>query len=125
MRGRTIALVSSVLILMMACATQHMEFDFSPYARPNDLNDGEYTGVVNEGLDRAKVKVVVVDGRIADVEILNATAFGWRKNAVRNQLPPRFVETQGADIDAISGATGSTHAVKIAVSFALEQSTAD
>jgi hypothetical protein len=44
---------------------------------------------------------------------------------VRKQLPPRFVDTQGVDVDAVSVATGSTHAVKIVLSRALAKSITD
>jgi uncharacterized protein with FMN-binding domain len=113
------------LLVMMSCSMQHMEFDFFPYSQPENITDGEYLGEVRQGLDNAKAKVVIREGRIVEVEIHRVLAFSWRHKAVRTQLPPRFIEKQGVDIDAVSGATGSTHAVKIAVSRALEQSLTD
>jgi uncharacterized protein with FMN-binding domain len=102
-----------------------MEFDFSPYHQPEGLNDGEYFGEVNEGLDKAKVRAEIKNGSIVQVEILDVMAFGWRKKTVKDQLPARFVERQGVDVHAVSGATGSTHAVKIALSRAIEQPMTD
>ena len=122
MKATTLFLALLVFVVLISCSMEHMEFDFVSYHQSKDLKDGEYIGEVNQGLDRAKVKVVVLQGKIAEVEILNVLAFGWRDESVKNKLPSQFVDKQGVDIDAVTGASGSTHAVKIAVSRALEQS---
>lgn len=125
MKGMKIVILFVMLTSMFSCASGHMDFDFSPYSQPGVLGDGEFIGEVSQGLDRARVKVVVLEGEIVEVDILSVVAFGWRKKAVKNLLPSQIVEKQGIDIDGITGATGSTHAVRIAVSRALDQSLAD
>ena len=126
MKGMKMVMAVLVLTCMFSCAlVEHMEFDFSRYAQPETLVDGEYIGEVSQGLDGARVKVIVLGGEIVEVDILKVIAFGWRHKAVRNQLPFQFIEIQGVSVDGVSGATGSTHAVRIAVSRALDQSMAD
>jgi uncharacterized protein with FMN-binding domain len=125
MNVRNAVVLFLALLAFLSCSVEHMEFDFSPYDQPEGLTDGEYIGEVSEGLDKAKVRVEIKDGEIVQVEILDVLAFGWRGRSVRDQLPSRFVATQGVDVDAVSGATGSTHAVKIALSRALEKSMTD
>ncbi|UCB46814.1 MAG: FMN-binding protein [Spirochaetota bacterium] len=125
MKGIKMVLPFFVLISLASCSAQHMEFDFSPYLHPKSLTDGEYIGEVNQGLDKAKVKVVILNGNIVEVEVLKVLGFGWRQKAAKSQLPSQFIEKQGIDIDGVTGATGSAIAVKIAVSRALKQSMAE
>jgi len=106
---------------LFGCAL-HQPYNFIPDEKIADgLTDGVYNGAVDERLDQAEVEVNISENRIADVKIVDVLAFGWRKKAIEESLPPQFITKQSLDIDAVSGATGSTHAVKIAVSKALEK----
>ena len=81
--------------------------------------DGRWTGEVDYRLDKAAVAVTVEEGRITDVEIVSVLAWDWRDQAVREAVPGRIVAAGGLEIDAVTGATGSTHAIRIAVSEAI------
>lgn len=122
MKRIIVAGVVAASALFAGCTTEHMEYDFISNEQLQNLEDGVYTGKVKEGLDNAEVTVTVEGGMITDVDIINILAFGWREAPVREQLPPQVIAKQSVtDIDAVSGATGSTHAFKIATSMALEQ----
>lgn len=105
-----------------ACGgAKHMEYDFSDYETLPPLKDGTYTGEVNKGLDKAKVELTIKDGRITAVNTIELLAFAWRKEATVPFYANQLVKKQTINLDAVSGATGSLHAFKIAVSRALDK----
>lgn len=110
-----------VVLGLFGCAL-HQPYNFLPDEKiAAGLTDGVYYGSVDERLDQAEVEVSISHNQITDVKIVDVLAFGWRKKAIEDSLPIQFVSKQSLDVDAVSGATGSTHAVKIAVSKALEK----
>jgi len=103
------------------CGTHDDAYVFLTKDELKTLADGTYTGRVEKGLDRAEAVVTVKDGRITAVGIPHVRAFDWREAVVRIVVPKRILEKQSLDIDAVAGATGSTHAAKMAVNEALKQ----
>lgn len=84
------------------------------------LKDGKYVQVVKGHSSDIKVAVNVDDNKISDVSINVAGETSSRNKAVE-KLSNQILQKQNADIDAVSGATETSNAVKRAVSEILNQ----
>lgn len=82
------------------------------------LADGVYEGR-NSMMD---VSVTIEEGRIADIEILEHRAGEEKYKDMIVPLVDAIIEKQSTGVDAITGATTSSEALKIAVEEALEKS---
>ena len=100
-----------------------MIFSIGTFAAEVNWEDGEYVGFVEK--DRGD-EVIVVDikrGSIADVDILNQFKLNYDYDQGREAFLkyPHLVESQqSADIDVISGATGSITDYNKATQMALD-----
>ena len=84
------------------------------------LNDGTYTGEAAGMSPGLKVSVVVADGKISSVDVTeHAETEGYSEPALE-QIPGAIVEKNSTDVDAVSGATLTSNAIKEAVDQALE-----
>ena len=85
------------------------------------LADGVYSASYGKWPNIACVRVRIASGRIEDVKVKGAFAswIGYRANGV---IPARIVEKQSTDVDALSGATNSSHVIMNAVQRAVEKS---
>ena len=84
------------------------------------LNDGTYTGEAAGMSPGLKVSVVVADGKISSVDVTeHAETEGYSEPALE-QIPGAIVEKNSTDVDAVSGATVTSNAIKEAVNQALE-----
>ncbi|NLC02979.1 MAG: FMN-binding protein [Tissierellia bacterium] len=84
------------------------------------LNDGTYTGEAAGMSPGLKVSVVVADGKISSVDVTeHAETEGYSEPALE-QIPGAIVEKNSTDVDAVSGATLTSNAIKEAVNQALE-----
>ena len=90
-------------------------------ARSEGLSDGEFEGKFSSFPNLAKVKVIIVDGRITEVEILRHRGSS-RGRPAAEKIPGMIVEAQRADVDAVSGATNSSRVIMNAVQNALDLS---
>ena len=85
------------------------------------LGPDEYLGV-GEGMHAAvKVKVKYVDGKIVSIEVIEQHETVGMTDRVWSDLPPAMVAANSADVDIISGATISSHALIEAVEDAISQ----
>ena len=84
-----------------------------------DLTDGEYTGEADGMGGAVKVNVVVKDGKIADVQIVEHQESAGISDPAIEQMPGRIVESQSTNVDAVSNATVTSNAIKQAVENAL------
>ncbi|TVQ36383.1 MAG: FMN-binding protein [Spirochaetaceae bacterium] len=86
---------------------------------PVDLSavaDGSYTGEFGDFLVHARVQVTVRHGRITDVAILHQeSGSGYEAAGTLD----RIVAAQSPRVDAVSGATGSSRTIMVAVYRAL------
>ena len=82
--------------------------------------DGTYTGEA-QGINMLTVSVTVTDGVISDVEVTEQDETPDYAGPALEQIPDLIVENNSTDIDAISGATITSNAIKEAVNNALEQ----
>lgn len=80
------------------------------------IEDGEYYGVCDVGFVRARVKVVVKDHKMTDIELIEHIN---ERGAPAEVLPERMIEEQRVDVDAVSGATSSSNVIREAVYNAL------
>ena len=82
------------------------------------VSDGEYIGECDTGYIYAKVKVVVSDHTIADVELLK---HHHERGAAAEPIVKTIVNEQRIDVDAVSGATNSSRVIEKACMNALEK----
>lgn len=105
----------------------HLSYYFPTYEELGPLSDGEYLGsVYGSMIDNGEVKVVISNGEIVDVEILNLVMSPMVKGEGREAkvfegLPEEVLEIQSPLVDSVSGATGSSHVFKVCVTRALWQ----
>ena len=116
MRLRSAA-VFLLLLVLAACSSPVRTPDLGPI--PTGLPDGRYLGEAEHFPAKAKVEVVVRDGRVADV-ILLEHRYG-QGGPAGDAIPGRIVEEQSTDVDAVSGATGSSILIMQAVEQAIDR----
>jgi uncharacterized protein with FMN-binding domain len=80
------------------------------------IDDGEYFGECDAGFVRAKVRVVVVDHKMTDIELIEHVNDRGESAEV---LPERILAEQRVDVDGVSGATSSSNVIREAVYNAL------
>jgi len=91
---------------------------FAEYVDIPKLKDGIYIGKNRIFVVYAKVKVIVQNGRIADIKILKKFS-SWKGEKAYKIIPRRIVQKQSLDVDAVTGATISSNNIKRAVADAL------
>ncbi|MDR7870970.1 MAG: FMN-binding protein [Tissierellaceae bacterium] len=84
------------------------------------LKDGTYTGQA-EGMAPLAVEVSVTDGKISAVEVTEQNETEGFSEPALEQIPAAIVEKNSTEVDAVSGATVTSNAIKDAVNNALEQ----
>jgi uncharacterized protein with FMN-binding domain len=87
-----------------------------PTAAPA-YRDGRFVGTGSSQYGDVSVEVTVTGGRVASVEITGASTFFPADAA--SPLIPKVISRQGAPVDVVSGATGSSRAFQGAVQQAL------
>ena len=80
------------------------------------IEDGTYTGEAGDFVVGVKLSVTVVNQEITDIEILEQRG---GKGYEAHDILPRMIEEQSPDVDVVSGATGSSRCIMIAVKNAL------
>ena len=90
---------------------------------PPTWRDGVYVGSNFTGLGRAKVQVTIKDGKIAAIKTLShfCSKYGAKAYGV---MEPRIVAAQSPEVDAVTGATYSSHNIQKAVRDALAKAAA-
>ncbi len=84
------------------------------------IEDGNYIGECNVDFIYAKVKVVVYEGQIETIEILEHR---HERGETAEIVIDKIIEEQKIDVDTVSGATNSSRVLKKAVenSFLLKE----
>jgi len=127
---KKIGLVIGIIVIVIVCAivafyfrAQSMASNIkSQYAglQPVDLrkiNDGVYTGSFGDFLVAVKVNVTVKRHRIDEIKIVEQKC-GPGYEAL--DTVDRIVKAQSPKVDAVTGASGSSLAIMIAVNRALK-----
>jgi fumarate reductase flavoprotein subunit len=105
-------------IFLLACAVIMTSASGAPAGKPVYL-DGSYQGKsVSHGGDMT-VDVVVKGGKIKSVTVKSTDTQGISDAAIE-QLPAAIVKAQSAEVDAISGASETSEAIKAGVKDALK-----
>ena len=84
------------------------------------LTDGVYEGSYRHGPNSAKVRVIISQGKIVDIELIKHFA-SWKGDKANEIIPQRIVAEQSTAVDAVSGATNSSRVIMNAVQKALEK----
>lgn len=87
--------------------------------------DGSYEGAGTGYGGDIRVEVIIEDGEIVNVSILEANGEDTAYLKTAESILDRFVEEQSADVDTVTGATLSSIGIRDAVKEALEQAVAD
>lgn len=80
------------------------------------IPDGEYFGGCDVDFIRVRVRVLMKEGKMQEVELLEH--YNGRGEAA-NVMPSRMLEEQRIDVDTVSGATSSCKVIQQAVYNAL------
>ena len=81
--------------------------------------NGVYEGSANGMGGAVKVAVTVEDGKISDVEVLEHKETAGISDPAIEQIPQAIVDAQSTDVEAVTGATVTSEAIKEAVAAAL------
>ena len=81
--------------------------------------DGEYNGMGTGHGGDITVKVVIADGKIASIEVVSQSETPAIYDTAEAPMLAAFVESNGTDVDTVSGATDSSTGLIEAVSNAL------
>ncbi len=85
------------------------------------LVDGSYEGSYRGGPNKASVRVTIEDNRILNFEMVELQSWGWKDEKLRSLILERIIATQSTRVDAVSGATNSSHVIMNAVQKAIER----
>jgi uncharacterized protein with FMN-binding domain len=84
------------------------------------LADGVYEGSYRHGPNSAKVKVIISQGKIVDIELIKHFT-SWKGDKANEIIPQRIIAKKSTVVDAVSGATNSSRVIMNAVQKALEK----
>jgi uncharacterized protein with FMN-binding domain len=110
--------VAAVMLVRLGVMANRMEAAVSNMepVEVNQLEDGTYTGSFGDFLVAATVEVTVENGRIKAVEVVEQDAGpGYEALATTE----RIEAAQSAGVEAVSGATSSSHSIMVATYRAL------
>lgn len=115
MSRRTFWLVL-LAVAVVTCVTSRV----GQRVQPGQLQDGVYQGEYSSFPNFAQVEVTIERGRIVDIELKfhGGSWIGHRADAV---IPRRILEEQSTRVDAVMGATNSSHVIMNAVEDALQK----
>ena len=119
MKKSTIIFPLILIALLISCSTQYKNLQAS-LPDLTEKNDGAYRGFYDlEGTPiKVTVDVIVRSKNIAEVKIVDHKCSPFGKKA--EKITDRIIEKQSLDVDAVSGATGSSKAILKAVENALQ-----
>ena len=109
----------AIIALLISCSTQYKSIQVS-LPDMNGKTDGVYRGFYDLSGTPIKVTVDVTvrNKNIAEVKIVDHRCSPFGKKA--EKITGRIIESQSLDVDAVSGATGSSKAILKAVENALQ-----
>ncbi len=102
--------------------TEHVPFERKTEAAEavkGNFTDGTFTGEGQGNNGPIKVEVVVKDGSIAEINVLEQEETPNIYAGAVEQFIPNMISTQNVDIDAVAGATMSCNGLRTAVKDAL------
>lgn len=122
MKYRTFLLVMlSCLLLLNGCGNTNT-YNIS---ESGNWKDGTYTETAKGKKGDFEVYVTIKDGTISEISVGDNQETPDKGGVVIDTLPGQMLERQTYDIDAISGATVTSDALKDAVARCLEQASGE
>ena len=107
----------SCLLLLNGCGNTNT-YNIS---ESGNWKDGTYTETAKGKKGNFEVSVTIKDGTISDISVGENQETPDKGGVVIDTLPGQMLEKQTYDVDAISGATVTSDALKDAVARCLEQ----
>ncbi len=115
---RLIGLMLILIVISIGCGPKPRPAGLGPVP-PSGLKDGVYRAEAESFPGWAEVEIAIENGRLANVTILRErVGLGGEAGKV---IPSRVIEKQSTDVDAVSGATGSSYIIMEAVQSAMDQ----
>lgn len=102
--------------LFLACSTTPR---IGHVIQQDKLIDGIYEGSFKGGPNYAEVKVTIKNQKIVNIEIIKHNA--WKGKKAEPIIPKRIIKKQSTNVDAVTGATNSSHVIMNAVQKAIEK----
>lgn len=122
-------LVASLVVWLVTVLFYTQEFIFSkPEANEEttqqtapvgDLSDGTFSGTAAGHNADLEVEVVVENGEIVDVQVVNHAETQGIADPALEEVPAAIVDTNSTSVDTVSGATVTSNAIMSAVNNAL------
>lgn len=109
------------MIFLTGCGTSGSfnEADYS-IAPQGSWKDGTYTEQAEGKNGNFDVTVTISSGNIADIKIVDNNETPDKGGVAINTLPDEIIESQSPSVDAVSGATVTSNAIKTAVAKCLQ-----
>lgn len=103
--------------------TEHVPFEreenSNTEAAKGNFTDGTYTGEGKGNNGTIKVEVVVKDGNITEINVLEQQETPNIYAGAEEQFIPALIQSQDVEVEAVSGATNSCNGIREAVKVAL------
>ena len=113
----SLALACSLVLGLTACGNKP---EPTPTPEPDpQFEDGTYTGSANGMNGPVQVSVTVSNGKITEVNVTGHQETAGISDPAIEQVPQAIVNAQTTDVDAVSGATMTSEAIKEATAKAL------
>jgi fumarate reductase flavoprotein subunit len=107
-----IAALSAISMLLVGCS--------AGTSKAAAMKDGTYDGEAQGHNGKLKVSVTIASGKISDVKVTdNIETTGVCENAIAN-VPAEIVKNNSVSVDATTGATVTSSAIRLAVQNAIE-----
>lgn len=110
MKIKLFLVISILTMLLSGCTNEKL------------YKDGEYYGEAEGYYSKVLVKVVVLNGSIMSIDIVEHNEPEILANVVFNNLPDTIIKKNSTDVDVIAGASYTSESLIKAVDIALEQS---
>jgi uncharacterized protein with FMN-binding domain len=81
--------------------------------------DGTYRGEIRYGLYTTALDAAVKGGRLEGITLVEHPSNGWADEA--RAVTDRIVEAQSLDVEAVTGATCTSNAIRMAVERAFQE----
>lgn len=112
-----IGLTAVVLLIFSGCKVAPIT---GGSIQQQKLTDGIYIGESSFGPNSAEVKVTIKNHIVLKIELLAHDA--WKGHKADTVIPSRIIEQQSTNVDAVTGATNSSHVIMNAVEQAIQKS---
>ncbi len=121
----TVGVVLTFLVLFIGMTYLNSVMEYQSKVRDmtiteidlSQVPDGVYEGECDVNFIAASVRVVVKDGAITEINLLE---YHNERGAAAEVITRRVVEEQRLDVDTVSGATNSSRVIKKAIEEAIK-----